>query len=549
MPARSSRFGGSRAALVAVCALTLLALVLRRPGLHQALYGDELFTYDIVTRTGLGDLLAKVRDTSITPPLHYLIAYASQRLGNPPVAVRVPSLLAGAATVPLVYLLGMRTVGRRAALYATAFVAISPFLVFYGSEARAYALLGLLLVLCTLALVLALGGGAPSWWWAVFVLTGVAALYAHYTAVFYLGAQAIWAFVVYAERRRALLVAYGLIAVAFLPWIPAYLDQRHNPGMQAVANDFPGGFGPGLEGYATRVLRALSGSPFRGLEVLPGVPALVAMGVAVLAAAGLTLAQGGRIAPGGARVRIPPARVERDSGGRDGVRAPLVLLALLAASLPVGLVLYRLGGTNLFNPRNLIPSVPAMLLLLGALFARVRGPAGLAVVALFTAGLGVGTARILGDGARRPPWNLAARWLDRNVGPTDSVVQYDPVALLGKRPALFYGMIVFFDRRHPWFVPGIIPGTWKQAVRSRRVAVVYATVPGVPPLDPRPPRGGPWRLERTARWRGLNDVVVATWVRSGRSRVAAQGCGSVGLRDHRLLATPRAPCSYIVPVR
>ncbi len=530
MAARPAWIDRPRPAALAVGALTLLALLLRLPGLHQALYGDELFTYDIVTRAGLGDLLAQVRDTSITPPLHYLLAYGAQKLGTPPVAVRLPSLFAGAAAVPLVYLLGVRTVGRRAGVLGAGFTAISPFLIFYGSEARAYATLAFLLLVCTLALVRALSPGASRWWWALFAVTGAASLYTHYTAAIYLAAQALWAFVVYRERWRALLAANAAIALAFLPWIPAYLDQRRNPGVDAVARDFPRGAGAALEAYVNRMVRLVGGNPFLDLHDLPGSPALVAMGLAILAGLALLLAQRSR--PG---------------DERPVLRSPLLLLGLLAAALPVGLVLYRLGGTNLFSARNLIPSLPAILLLLGALFGRLRGAAGLAATLVFAVGLGVGAARTLSDDARRPPWNLAARWIDRNLRPEDSVVQVDAVALLGERPALFEDMVIFFDRRHPWAVPILLPAAWRQVIKSRRVAVAYSIVPGFRPGDVRPPVGGPWRFERTARWHGLNDVAVTTWVRSGRSRVAAQRCRPAEIRVRRLQAPLLPPCSLIIP--
>ena len=58
--------------------------------------------------------------------------------------VRSLSLIAGAATVPVAYLAGRELSGVRAGLVAAALVAVSPFLVFYSQEARAYALLTLL---------------------------------------------------------------------------------------------------------------------------------------------------------------------------------------------------------------------------------------------------------------------------------------------------------------------------------------------------------------------------------------------------------------------
>src|SRR2546421_3593756 len=94
---------GRREALspwLVVGALTLAAFGLRLPGMGQSLAGDELYTFDIVRQSNLADVLKAVHDTSITPPLHYVIAWAAVKLGEPTVWVRVPSLLAGTATVP-----------------------------------------------------------------------------------------------------------------------------------------------------------------------------------------------------------------------------------------------------------------------------------------------------------------------------------------------------------------------------------------------------------------------------------------------------------------
>ena len=88
----------------------------------------------------------------------------------------MPSLLAGVATVPLVYVLGARTVGRAAGLAGAALLALSPFAIFYASEARAYALMTLIVVLSTLALLRALETNERRWW-AAFALLQAAAMY------------------------------------------------------------------------------------------------------------------------------------------------------------------------------------------------------------------------------------------------------------------------------------------------------------------------------------------------------------------------------------
>src|SRR5262249_55246017 len=92
-----------RQTVLVVGVITLVALVLRLAAFRGSFFGDELFTYEVATRRGLSDVLAGVRsDLEITPPLFFFIAWAFQKLGDPLVWLRVPSLLAGVATVPFV---------------------------------------------------------------------------------------------------------------------------------------------------------------------------------------------------------------------------------------------------------------------------------------------------------------------------------------------------------------------------------------------------------------------------------------------------------------
>ena len=51
--------------------------------------------------------------------------------------MRLPSLVAGVGLIFLVYLLGRRTLGTRAALIAAALVAVSPFLIYYSARPAA----------------------------------------------------------------------------------------------------------------------------------------------------------------------------------------------------------------------------------------------------------------------------------------------------------------------------------------------------------------------------------------------------------------------------
>ena len=129
--------------LAALLALAIAAgLALRLVVLQQSSFGDELSTYWIVgDHSGLAGVWDVVHsDAEITPPLYFLAAKLTTGIHFSPEMLRLPSLIAGVLSIPLTYLVGLRTIGRRAALLAAALVALSPFLIYYSTEARGYQL-------------------------------------------------------------------------------------------------------------------------------------------------------------------------------------------------------------------------------------------------------------------------------------------------------------------------------------------------------------------------------------------------------------------------
>lgn len=501
--AASGAAAGTRAFVAATAGLTAIGFVLRLVELDQSLFGDEVFTHDIVAERGLGDVLATVRDTSITPPLHYVLAWLAVQFGDPEVTMRLPSLLLGTATVPVVALVGRRTVGTGPGLAAALIAAIGPFALFYGTEGRAYATLVFLLALSTLALVRALAPGASHGWWALFAATCAAALYTHYTAIFPLGAQAAWALWTHRDRWRPLLVSLGAAAVLWLPWLPAYLEQRRNEGIDAIDALYDLTAGE----LARGTVQVVGGLPFEPLRDVPGAVGLAALGAAVaigLAALAADLLQG----------RVP------DPGGAAPPRSASVgLAAALAVAAPVGIVVYGLVGTSIYAPRNLLASLPGIALLLGWLVARPRWPLNAAASAALVVALVIGAAQFLATEHRRPPWRQAAALLDAKARPGEPVVQLalfpvrDP---LGRKPLVRSLEIPLTTPQRVVEVPAGDPAALRRAVRgARRAWIVVNQIPGLEGTPP-PPRTGPGvRLVRGWAFDGFAPVAVYEYTVGG----------------------------------
>ena len=117
----------------------------------QSFWYDEAFTPVHVLHPSLWATLRSVVHTENTPPLWYVLAWADSRvLGTGEVALRLPSALAGIATVPVAWAIGRELAGRRAAVVCAALVAVNPLFVWYSQEARAYALFVLMAALAML---------------------------------------------------------------------------------------------------------------------------------------------------------------------------------------------------------------------------------------------------------------------------------------------------------------------------------------------------------------------------------------------------------------
>ena len=120
----------------------VLAAALRLSTLDvQSFWYDEAYVPVHTLHASLGATLESVVKSENTPPLWYVLVWGWSRVfGTGEVALRLPSALAGIATVAVAWGIGHELAGRRAAIATAALVATNPLLVWYSQEARAYGL-------------------------------------------------------------------------------------------------------------------------------------------------------------------------------------------------------------------------------------------------------------------------------------------------------------------------------------------------------------------------------------------------------------------------
>ncbi|MEK7766525.1 MAG: glycosyltransferase family 39 protein, partial [bacterium] len=133
--------------------------------------------------------------------------------------LRMSSVLFHLASIPLIFLVGRRLLGREAGIVAAALLACSPFHLGFARELRMYSLVGFLSLLSMEGLLAWLQDRSRRGWWT-WGLAGLALLYTHFMGVLLLVAQL--AIVVTGEewrrRRGDVLRWMALLIIGFLPW-------------------------------------------------------------------------------------------------------------------------------------------------------------------------------------------------------------------------------------------------------------------------------------------------------------------------------------------
>ena len=322
--------------------------------------------------------------------------------------MRLPSLVAGTATIPLVYLLGVRTVGRAAGLVAAAVMALSPFMIYYSGEARAYALMIAFVTATALALLAAIRTGRTRWW-VIYAVCSCAALYTHYTSVFPLFGLALWVLWKQRQALRACALANIGVLIGFAPWIPGFIADNNSPTTKLLSALQPFAFDP-----VTRALEQWAvGYPYVPVSSVPGdlARALTAAGVLVALAAG------------GVRLW----RILRTARGSLATSLRLIpegaaLVAILALATPVGEAFFSAIGTNLLGARNLNAGWPGLAVAIGGIVAAAGVPLSLGCAALVIGGYAIGAVKSLDSDVSRADYAGVARAIEQRWKPGDVVV-------------------------------------------------------------------------------------------------------------------------------
>jgi mannosyltransferase len=243
---RLSGLDGGRAGRAAIILPAALALALSCIDLTgRSIWLDESATASIARQNGAALWHAIAHDGGNMSGYYLLLHLAFAAFGDGLVVMRLPSAIATGVTVLFVSLIANQWFGGKAAFVAGLLGAVSLPLVFWGQDARGYALMATFVTASFYFLVeldgrLAAHQSIRSAWIGYLVTTTFAA-YMSYVALLAVMAQIAWLVFV----RRPLRPVAKALAISVLLWVPllilavnrgtGQLDWLPRPGIGALA--------------------------------------------------------------------------------------------------------------------------------------------------------------------------------------------------------------------------------------------------------------------------------------------------------------------------
>lgn len=525
---------------LSLAGILLLALVLRLPGFTESVWFDELFT----SRLFCGDVITLLRTlgTDIHPPLYFLFMHLwIGAFGDGEVALRVPPLLCGLASVALLYRVGAWLGGRWLGLVAALLLALSPVHIWYSQEARPSAAIVLMVLVTVDAFLRLVPAPRGSRWWRPYAFGLTCIAFLHYYLVTFLLALPVLAWLRRSANLRRIVAIHAVVLLVFGGYIGAKMFLSSVPTGSSHLRAFDLG-----EAWSLLFTWFPTGNAFtpRDIDAPVGFYLLCMVQGAVL----VLLAWGSAALC----TRLRPR------GGPDVLLMALLLPAFLFA-LPL------IGLTNTYVERSAIPSLPLYLLVVAAGLTSARTEAGGRLAAAMSAALGLSI--LVAFAIHRdhwtvyrpnPDWRAATAYLADELrdgveplytefpvpmcltyyDPRFVEVKYfdgnaDKVARLRDHSARLFGTEGFPGAAIRSWIDGVL-GELEAAVEARqrnmRLGIYY--LPRHDPLD----EGGPeefWLVQR-AHW---EDAATRALLADPRVTVVSEAAFD-HLRVLRLARTP-----------
>ncbi len=224
-------------------AAVLLAYLLRTFSLDlQSFWIDEVQAFYFVDHS-FKETVKLLISPENNGPLYFLLLWGWRQIGGASdFAIRYLSDLLSVLTVAVLWQLARTWFGRRVAGLTALLLAISPFAVWFGQEAKMYALHMLLAALSTLLLIRAANRNRWTLWLAYGITLNLLG-YSHFFGAFTILAQGILLVVTHLRKpeirvTRSYLVTMAIVALPYIPVVRFAWRLIPNFNMQDISKGF-----------------------------------------------------------------------------------------------------------------------------------------------------------------------------------------------------------------------------------------------------------------------------------------------------------------------
>ncbi len=426
-----SRAGRSRVRrpdLLAVALPALLAALLAAYELGtRSLWLDEGASVSIASQQGAALWTAIAHDGGNMLAYYLLLHGLITLLGDGAVVIRLPSVVASALSAAIVAGIGLRIANRRIAFTAGILTAVSLPLIFWGQDARGYALMVTFVAASYLAFAAIIRfdehAEVPRRLLAMYILSTLLAIYTGFVAAVIIPAQLV-ALVLARRRARQVVASKRVIAICCVPLMVLALERGSDQLFWVPAPSLL------VLGQAARTLTSAGMPPNFHTTATSTETLLVSAVLLLVGAVAITI-----------RTRAREPEVDRRGLPWGAWRAWGELLVLAWLLVPVLLgVLAAEAGAPVELARGSVILIPAVALLLALALHHPRVPPVLAWAAV----AGVVALRALAlapsYGASPEPWDAATRYVlaatHADAARTPACVAFYP--LDGRMPFDYY---------------------------------------------------------------------------------------------------------------
>ena len=311
------------------------------PGFTESLWIDELYTSNLFC--GPTVVLLKTLFTDIHPPFYFVfIHFWNGLFGDSEIALRLPALLSGLASIWLIYRLGIMAHRPSTGLVAAFLLAVNPVHIWYSQEARPYATTILLTLLTVYAFWRLLETEQSFFWSLLYFCSLTALVFSHYYLAAFLVVLPLLAWSTKSPARVRILFGSIVLMVLVGLYLGAKAYLSHVPTTKSYLRAFDAS-----EAYQLAFNWFLTGNSFTPQGNTTAVGAALLVVVQVLGVVAFLV--------GCARLLGSPARAR-------GTQVLLLMLVLPACLLALTLV----GKNQTYIQRSALPALPFFVLVIAA---------------------------------------------------------------------------------------------------------------------------------------------------------------------------------------